>query len=116
MNSSNFEQGDIVIAQILYSEQVGLKTRPALVISNTKYNKNSEDIILLKITSQNKKTNYDLGLSNKDLVSGELTKNSVIMVDNPVTTYKGMISTKIGKITENKLKETKQKIVNLYNI
>ena len=28
MNSLNFEQGDIVIAQLLYSEQIGLKVRP----------------------------------------------------------------------------------------
>ena len=86
MNSSNFEQGNIVIAQILFSEQIGLKTRPALVMSNTKYNKNSEDIILLKITSQSKKTKFDIELNNKDLEKGELTKTSMIMADNPITT------------------------------
>jgi mRNA interferase MazF len=114
MNSLNFEQGEIVVAQILYSERVGIKTRPALVISNTKYNKNSEDIILLKITSKSKQTQYDIGLTNKDLEKGELTKESMIMADNPVTTYKEMITTKIGKISKEKLKEVKQKVVELY--
>jgi mRNA interferase MazF len=116
MNSSNFEQGEIVVAQILFSEQIGLKTRPALVISNTKYNKNSEDIILLKITSQSKKTKYDIDLNNKDLEDGKLTKTSMIMTDNPVTTYKGMISTKIGKISNKKLKEVKEKLSELYEL
>ena len=55
MNSLSFEQGDIVIAQLLFSEQIGLKIRPALVISNTKYNKENDGIILLKITSDGKK-------------------------------------------------------------
>ncbi|MBT4870462.1 MAG: type II toxin-antitoxin system PemK/MazF family toxin [Candidatus Diapherotrites archaeon] len=116
MNSSNFEQGDIVVAQVLFSEQIGLKTRPALVISNTKYNKKSEDIILLKITSQSKRTTYDINLNNKDLENGELTKPSMIMIDNPVTTYRGMISTKIGKITNTKLKEVKKKLSELYEL
>lgn len=116
MNSLNFEQGDIVVAEILYSEQIGLKTRPALIISNTKYNKKSEDIILLKITSQLKKTNYDIGLSNNDLESGQLTKSSMIMIDNPVTTYKEMIRRKIGKITKKKLSEVKEKLSELYEL
>ncbi|MFA6320113.1 MAG: type II toxin-antitoxin system PemK/MazF family toxin [archaeon] len=57
MNSLSFEQGDIVIAQLLFSEQIGLKIRPVLVISNTKYNKENDGIILLKITSAGKKPN-----------------------------------------------------------
>lgn len=116
MNSLNFEQGEIVVAEILYSEQIGLETRPALVISNSKYNKNSEDIILLKITSQSKKTKYDINLANNDLENGQLTKSSMIMTDNPVTTYKEMIRTKIGKITKEKLKEVKQKMHELYEL
>ncbi len=116
MNSLNFEQGEIIVAEILYSEQIGLETRPALVISNSKYNKNSEDIILLKITSQSKKTKYNINLANNDLENGQLKKSSMIMTDNPVTTYKEMIRTKIGKITKEKLKEVKEKICELYEL
>ena len=116
MNSSNFEQGEIVVAQILYSEQIGIKTRPALVISNTKYNKDSEDIILLKITSKSKQTKYDIELINSDLTTGELTKESMIMTDNPVTTYREMITAKIGKISKNKLNQVKEKLAELYEI
>ena len=114
MNSSNFEQGEIVVAQILYSEQIGIKTRPALVISNSKFNKKSDDLILLKITSKSKKTEYDIELTNKDIEEGELRTESQIMVDNPVTAYNGMIQNKIGKISNQKLKEVKQKIKELY--
>lgn len=116
MNSLNFEQGDIVIAELLYSEQIGLKIRPALVISNTKYNKNSDDIILLKITSSEKKTKYDLTLNAKEMETGKLKNESTIMIDNPVTTYKGVIQTKVGKVTKTKLKEVKQKLSELYEL
>lgn len=116
MNSLNFEQGDIVIAQLLYSEQIGLKVRPGLVISNTKYNKSSDDIILLKITSSEKKTKYNLTLKKEDMQIGKLKAESTIMIDNPVTTYKGVIQTKVGKITETKLNEVKNKLCELYEL
>ena len=116
MSSSSFNQGEIVIAEILFSEQIGLKTRPALVISNSKYNQKSDDIILLKITSQSKRTKYDTALNENDLEKGEITKESIIMTDNPVTTYKGIIRTTIGKITEDKLKEVKAKLCELYEL
>jgi mRNA interferase MazF len=116
VNSSSFEQGDIVVANIVYSEQIGVKTRPALVISNTGYNKKSDDLILLKITSAGTKTQYDILLNNKNIEEGELKTESHIMVDNPVTTYKKLIQQKIGKITKQKLLEVKQKTKELYNL
>ena len=116
MSSLNFEQGDIVIAELLYSEQIGLKLRPALVISNTNYNTKSDDIILLKITSKEKKTKYDINLTAENMIIGKLKYKSQIMIDNPVTTYKGVIQTKIGKINQIKLKEVKQKMRELYEL
>ena len=116
MNSLSFEQGDIVIAQLLFSEQIGLKIRPVLVISNTKYNKENDGIILLKITSAGKKTKYNLTLIEEDMQIDKLKQESTIMVDNPVTTYKGMIQTKAGKITKEKLNQVKEKMAELYEI
>ena len=116
MNFLNFEQGDIVIAELLYSEQIGLKLRPALVISNTNYNKKSDDIILLKITSKDKKTKYDINLIAEDMETGKLKSRSQIMIDNPVTTYKGVIQTKVGKINQAKLKDVKQKMREFYEL
>ncbi len=116
MNSSNFEQGDLVVANLIFSEQIGAKRRPALVISNSKFNRESDDLILLKITSQGSKTKYDVLLTSKDLEKGRLKTESHIMVDNPVTTYKKLIETKIGKISKQKLKEVKGKIKELYEL
>jgi mRNA interferase MazF len=115
-NFLNFEQGDIVIALMPFAEQVGSKRRPALVISNSAYNKKSEDLILLKITSQSKKADFDVALLPSDLEEGKLKFESQIMVDNPVTTYKELVESKIGKISKPKLKEVKQKIKELYEL
>jgi len=113
---ASYEQGDIVVADLLYAEQIGVKRRLAIVISNSEYNKESEDLILLKITSKDKGTSFDIELTNKDLEEGELFMDSYIMVDNPMTTYVKNISQKAGKISLSKLKEVKQKIKELYKL
>ncbi|MCR4368293.1 MAG: type II toxin-antitoxin system PemK/MazF family toxin, partial [archaeon] len=96
---SNFEQGDIVTADIVYSQQFGFKRRPVLVASSTKYNNHSEDIIVVSISSSTPRTKYDVKLINNDLQEGKLKLESKIITDFPTTIEKTLISQKIGKIT-----------------
>jgi mRNA interferase MazF len=116
MNSLNFEQGDIIVADLIFSEQVGAKRRPALVISNTKYNQTSDDIVVLKITSKGHSTEFDVGLDQSHLLSGEIKTESQIMTDNPATVYKKMAQIKIAQITPAKLTEVKTKLKRLYGL
>lgn len=115
-NSSSFEQGDIVVADIVYSQQFGFKRRPVLVISNTSYNKTSSDLIVVSISSTQPKSKYDLKLNNGDLEEGELRTESKVIVDFPTTIEKTLAAQKIGKISKEKLKEVKQKIKELYEL
>lgn len=116
MNSSSFEQGEIVVAPIPFSSQFSAKVRPALVISKKAYNDKSEDIIVLKVTSKGKNYPFDVELSAKDLAAGKLKHESVIQADFPVVIEKQSISQEIGKISAQKLKEVKQKIKELYGL
>ena len=113
-SSLTFEQGDIVVAALLFSEQVGAKRRPALVISRSGYNRSSDDIVVLKVTSRGSRTRYDVGLAQSDLADGALKAESQIMVDNPVTLYKGMVEGKVGRVTPQKLSEVKARMRELY--
>ena len=115
-NSSSFEQGDILIADIAYSQQFGFKRRPVLVISNTNYNRSTADLIVASISSTQPNSKYDLKLSNSDLAEGELRTESKIIVDFPTTIEKTLIPQKIGKISEQKLKEVKEKLKELYEL
>src|SRR3989344_3831099 len=115
MNSSSIEQGTIVIADILFSNQVGIKPRPALIISNSRYNKKYRDIVAVKVTSSKENPfPYNVDISQKNLVFGELAKESTIMTDFPITLDKSQIRQVIAKLSEEKLKEGKKKIRELY--
>ena len=90
-NYLNFEQGDIVVATIVFAEQTGAKKRPALVISNAGHNSSSDDVVLLKITSKAYKSKNLVGLLPQDLSEGLLRVESFVAVDIPVSVYNGII-------------------------
>jgi len=56
----NFEQVDIAIAPVPFSNLVQAKVRPVLVISGKIFNPYSEDLIVLKITSAEKNYPFDV--------------------------------------------------------
>lgn len=113
---SNIEQGIVVLTDLMYSNQIGIKKRPALVISNSLHNKTSEDVVVLKITSTNKKTLFDVSVTNSDLEFGKLDKDSHVMVDYPVTIEKKQILMRLAKVTGHKLLEVKAKIKAFYGL
>ncbi len=116
MNSSSFEQGEIVVAPIPFSTFLAGKIRPALVLSRKEYNNKSEDIIVLKVTSKGKDYPFDVVLKEKDLSSGKLKHESVIQADFPVMVEKTSVKERVGKISNQKLKEIKQKLKELYQL
>ena len=115
-SSLSFEQGDIAVADILYSQQAGLKRRPVLVASGSDFNRQSDDIIVLSISSTPPRSKFDVKLSADDLAEGELRVESKILADFPTTIEKALIAQKIGKISKQKLAEVKQKTRQLYEL
>jgi mRNA interferase MazF len=116
MNYSNFKQGDIVILPISFSNLSDSKLRPAVIISNKLFNTKYPDVIALKITSIGHCLPFDVLLKQGDLNNGELLKNSTINCAFIMTIEKTLITKIIGQINENKLKEIKQKIKDLFMI
>ena len=99
------EQRDLLLMPFPFSDQSGKKVRPVIVISNNEFNKYSEDIIVIGVTSNIDKERYAVSLSNKDLEEGNLMDLCCIKVENVLKTDKGLIIKKIGKINKNKFNE-----------
>lgn len=100
------EQRDLLLVPFPFSDQSGRKIRPVIVISNNLFNGHSEDVIVVGATSNVKKERYALPLANNDLEEGKLFTNCMIKVENILRLEKGLIIKKIGKIKEEKFKET----------
>jgi mRNA interferase MazF len=104
-----FVKGDIVVLPFPFSDLSASKRRPALVLANL----SGEDIILCQITSQTLKDDYSLTLSETDLISGQLVKESNIRPNRIFTASKRIISYKAASVTPLKLSEVRNKIVSL---
>ena len=106
-------QRDLLLVPFPFSDQKGKKVRPVVVISNNEFNQNSEDILIVAITSNISKDKYTSNLTNKDLEEGKLYVDCCIKSENILKIDKEIIIRKIGKIKKEKLETIKNIILEL---
>ena len=97
------EQRDLLLVPFPFSDQLGRKVRPVVVISNNKFNEKSEDLIVSGVTSNISKDQYTLMLNNKDLEEGKLFSLCCIKAENILKIDRILTIKKIGKINRKKL-------------
>lgn len=51
-----YERGDVVLVPFPFSDQTTTKKRPAIIISSSRYNDLSKDIVIMAVTSQSEKS------------------------------------------------------------
>ncbi len=107
------EQRSLLLVPFPFSDQSGRKIRPVIVISNDKLNENSEDILVIGVTSNISKDKYTLSLLNSDLEEGKLITECCIKAENILKIDKELIIKKIGKINKEKFKMITNKIIEI---
>jgi mRNA-degrading endonuclease toxin of MazEF toxin-antitoxin module len=90
--------GEIHLAKIYFTDLSEYKIRPVLVIKQL-----DEDCICLQLTTQFKGSK--LIISNKDLIDGELRKDSLIVVPKNFTIHKSILFKYLGTLNTIKQKE-----------
>lgn len=71
-----YQKGDVVLVPFPFADVLAIKARPALVISNARYEQTTGNIILAQITSQAAKFPSDAIL--KDWAQAGLKKPSIV--------------------------------------
>ncbi|MEA1956743.1 MAG: type II toxin-antitoxin system PemK/MazF family toxin [Euryarchaeota archaeon] len=113
LQRSEIEQGDIVLIEFSYSNLKRSKFRPALVISNSRYNSTSLDVIVLRITSKSKRE-WAIKITNKEVESGFLEVESYVKVDSIFTIEKMMVAKVVAKLKVEKVDDVKMKLAELF--
>ncbi len=101
-------QRDLVLVSFPFSDLKGSKVRPVIVISNDEYNKKSDDVVVVPMTTNLKIQQHEFLISNKDLESGKLIKDSKVKTDRVLSINKKLVRMKIGKVRKevhDKIKE-----------
>ncbi|MBI4918981.1 type II toxin-antitoxin system PemK/MazF family toxin [archaeon] len=91
-------QRELILLPFPFSDLSGKKVRPALIISNDRFNKSSEDVIVCAVTSNVNKSPYSVVITQKELEGGTLFVKSCIKVENILKVKKSLIIKVIGKI------------------
>ena len=67
---NNFSQKDIVLVEVQYSNNQGIKFRPVVILSNNNYNNSCEDYLVANISSSANDSKYNLNIFSEDVVDG----------------------------------------------
>ncbi len=94
------KQRDIILVPFPFSDQTGQKVRPALVLSNDRFNQTSEDVIVCAITTTLKPTKYTLIIEQEDLEDGTLYEKSAIKAETLLRVNKTFALKTIGTIKQ----------------
>jgi len=106
---TELDQGSVVLVDFTYSSQTQSKVRPALVVSNSGYNRISRDVIVMKITSRKPKL-CAVSITNKDLLAGLLDRPSFVQADAIYALEKAIICDRIGIVKIEKMQEVQARI------
>jgi len=102
-------QRDVILLSFPFSDLKSSKVRPTIVLSKTSYNKKHDDFIAVPLTTNLRKEQYSLVLTNKEMESGHLILDSRIKVDRIFSVSKKLTRMRIGQVRQ----DTFEKIIDV---
>ncbi len=109
------QQRNLVLLPFPFSDQSGKKVRPVIILSNSSFNANSQDVIAVAVTSNTALPNSVI-INNDDLVEGFLKTKSCAKVDSVLKIPQALILKNIGRISVEKYKMIIKKINSLIEL
>ncbi|MBI3037046.1 type II toxin-antitoxin system PemK/MazF family toxin [Candidatus Woesearchaeota archaeon] len=97
------KQRSIILVPFPFSDQSGQKVRPALIVSNDRYNSTSDDVIVCAVTTNIKPSKYSVIIDQNSLESGMLSEKSAIKAESLLKIQKSLILKTIATINRQTL-------------
>lgn len=94
-------QQDLVWVRLPFSNLQESKVRPAVIISNNDYNKESNDVVVCAVTSNLKPAKYGITISQENLSSGNLPITSKIRADKVLQVEKSLVLRSFARILDS---------------
>ena len=103
-----YSQGDVVLIPFPFTDQSGVKNRPALVVSGGKLN-SSGDIVLVQITKVSRGDHFSVSLKSEDLTV-PLRFISEIRCQKILVAHQSLLSHRISRVKPHILADVLLKI------
>ncbi len=108
-----YEQGDIILIPVPFTDLSSQQRRPVIVISNSTYNQKTTDIVVVAMTSNPVEVDYSFTISSSDLVQGQLNRPGKVRVDKVYTLSQSIVVNKFGRVNVNVLKKIRSLLQDL---
>lgn len=92
------EAGDLVVVPFPFSDLSGAKLRPAVVLSNGRYNASGEDFIACGVTLNLQNAAHSVLVRPRDMASGHLLAVSRIKADKLTSLKQSLVARKVGRV------------------
>ena len=108
-STTSFEFGDIVLVAFPFTDQVGSKKRPAVVVSSAAYHQHRPDVVLMAVTSQVRQSPGFGEVVIQNWQAAGLLKPSVV---KPVvfTAEKRIVIKRLGRLKEEEQRAVREVI------
>jgi mRNA interferase MazF len=104
------KQRDLVLLPIPFTDLTSNKKRPVIVISNNDYNRRTQDVVVVAVTSKIQRKEYSVPLRKEDMVEGKLLRESEIRADKIYSISQGIVIKRFGRIKKDVFMEVIKKI------
>lgn len=108
-----YNQGDILLIPIPFSDLTSSRRRPVLVLSNSSYNQRTEDLIVAAVTSNLFEKEYSVLFGNEHMKDGTLMVLSSVRVDKIYAIPKYLIIRRFGSVNSEIVEQVKTKLFDL---
>ena len=106
-----FNQGDILLIPLPFTDLTANKKRPVLVLSKQSYNSMADDLIVAAITSNVDSKPYVIKFANTDMTAGTLVTESCVRADKIYTLSQDIVVKRFGKVSDAIVQKVKDAIM-----
>jgi len=103
-------RGTVVLVPFPFTDLTKQKPRPAVVISTERFNNESQDIILVALSSNTRRPllEYEFLIQtlDKDFADTGLRVNSVVRCGKLVTIHQSLVIAHLGRLNEGRINTT----------
>ena len=110
-----YNQRDIVLIPIPFTDLSSKKRRPVVILSNDEYNMNKEDIVVAAITSNISDDKYSIHITERDVEEETLPRPSMIRADKLYTLNQSIVHKKFDRLEKKVFREVLTKIQTLFS-
>lgn len=107
------EWGDIVLIPVPFTDLSSRKRRPVIVISNDDYNRRTQDVVIVAMTSNPAPSPYSFQIASHDLIEGSLNRPSTIRGDKVYTLNQSLIVKSFGRVSPQTMAQIQQVLVDI---